>query len=126
MRQNLGNRSKTQSLKRINHRSSDLFINRMWNCLLTICCFEFYYQRNCKEINSDKKGNKKENKEKKLTSVRDKDVVFVLEHINKSSQTITDENGLPLNYEYRIEILETKPLGKMKVISSNPNSDKGS
>ena len=74
-----------------------------------------------KEVNKDKK----ENKEKKLTSERDKDVAFVLDHINKSSQTLTDENGLPLNYEYRIDILETKSLGKTKVISSSSNSDKG-
>ena len=73
-----------------------------------------------KEINIDKKGNKN-----KKPTTRDNDVAFVLEHINKSSQTITDENGLPLNYEYRIDILETKTLGKTKVISSVPNSDKG-
>lgn len=52
-------------------------------------------------------------------------MALVLDHINKSSKQITDENGLPLNYEYRIEILETKPLGKTKVISSSSNSNKG-
>lgn len=77
------------------------------------------------EIVKEGNKNKTENKEKKITNVRDQEVAFVLDHIKKSSQTLTDENGLPLNYEYRIEILETIPLGKTKVISSSSNSDKG-
>ncbi|KGL62277.1 hypothetical protein PHEL85_2069 [Polaribacter sp. Hel1_85] len=78
-----------------------------------------------KEVVEEVNKNKTENKVKKVTNVRDQEVAFVLDHFNKSSQTLTDENGLPLNYEYRIEILETKPLGKTKVISSSSNSDKG-
>ena len=67
-----------------------------------------------------------ETKVEKLTSLRDKDVEFVLDHINKSSKRVTDENGLPLNYEYRVEVIETKPLGKTKTISTKPieNKDK--
>ena len=75
-----------------------------------------------KETNIDKNETKKE----KQTSQRDKDVEFVLDHINKSSKRVTDENGLPLNYEYRVEVIETKPLGKTKTISTKPieNKDK--
>ncbi|MDD7915364.1 SH3 domain-containing protein [Polaribacter ponticola] len=74
-----------------------------------------------KEVNKDKT----ENKEKKVTSSRDTDVALVLEHIKKSEINVTDENGLPLNYEYKVSVIETKPLGKTKVISSIPNTDKG-
>ncbi|QNM84328.1 SH3 domain-containing protein [Polaribacter pectinis] len=66
----------------------------------------------------------KENKAEKQTSLRDKDVEFVLDHIKKSTQKVTDKNGLPLNYEYRVELIETKPLGKTKVVSSNPTEGK--
>ena len=69
---------------------------------------------------------KKDNKEKPMINIRDKDVEFVLDHINKSSKRVTDENGLPLNYEYKVEVIETKPLGKTKTISTKPieNKDK--
>lgn len=68
--------------------------------------------------------DKNEPKEEKPTSQRDKDVEFVLDHIDKSSKRVTDENGLPLNYEYRVEVVETKTLGKTKTISSNPTEGK--
>lgn len=58
-------------------------------------------------------------------SKRQVDIQQVLDHIKKSKMSnLTDGEGFPLNYEFTMEIIETKPLGKTKVISSIPSEGK--
>ncbi|WP_339882283.1 SH3 domain-containing protein [Polaribacter vadi] len=63
-------------------------------------------------------NDKKENQEKVKTDSKKKDIALVLEYFNKSKQDVTDENGLPLNYEYKVNWDEIKNIGKTEVYSN--------
>lgn len=69
-----------------------------------------------KKKNTSKKINIQEDDN---SIIRKKDIELVLEYIENSNKVITNENGLPLNYEYKIKWGENKNLGTTDKISNN-------
>ncbi|MFK8060498.1 MAG: SH3 domain-containing protein [Polaribacter sp.] len=77
-----------------------------------------------KEANEiiDKSENKlieNETNPSKLNNLSEnKDAALVLEYMQNSKKDVSDENGLPLNYEYKINWGKSKSLGKTAVFSN--------
>lgn len=70
------------------------------------------------EKSIETKPIKNEIKENGKKNTRNKDIALVLEYLNKSKQEVSDENGLPLNYEYEVKWGEIKNIGKTNVFSN--------
>jgi len=77
-----------------------------------------------KEANKTNNGSKKKlienetNPSKKNNLSENKDAALVLEYMQNSKKDVSDENGLPLNYEYKINWGKSKSLGKTVVFSN--------
>ena len=57
-------------------------------------------------------------KKKNRTTSKNKDIALVLDYMVKSKQEVTDENGLPLNYEYEVKWGKRKNIGKTDIYSN--------
>tara|TARA_R110001632_G_scaffold226124_4_gene359582 strand:- start:7089 stop:8303 length:1215 start_codon:yes stop_codon:yes gene_type:complete len=57
-------------------------------------------------------------KKKNKTTSKNKDIALVLDYMVKSKQEVTDENGLPLNYEYEVKWGKSKNIGKTDIYSN--------